>query len=207
MPSPPPAIPSSPPPSQRLSFDGVAEYSEYKQHHTYTDVSGLRVIPRADRNTPPKLVRVHADYGKRTVNFAACRNGRPPVVPAAGDLDADTYLGGVVTIPLPAIDPTSGAYNWTVAGAYTYIQGKNRKAGSDPLPTGGYPFPVVPQDNIASQVAAGVSPTSGDYAIAPSVTEAIGYALGRTLVDHTTLYSWPFTTFPAESAGTYLITG
>lgn len=194
-----------------LTRRGSTEYGSADQVHSYADVSGLRVVARCAPSSTPKVVRVHADYGLRTVSFDSSRAGRPPLIPAPGDVlagtdyVADTYLGGTVTLPTPMPNDKAG-YNWRISGEYTYLQSVNRKAGTHCLPTGGLPFPVIPNDLLFNQLLLdnGVSPGVPNSSQPNIINTAIS-ALAAVVVDHTSYFPWPLTTLPPQCATNGLI--
>jgi len=195
-----------------VSRIGSSEYSSAGQRHRYTDVSGLRVVARCAPGASPKVVRVHADYGMRTVTFDATRAGRPPVVPQPGDVTVgevttDVYLGGDFVVPTPAPNQ-KGGYDWNVSGQYTYLQSVNRIPGTHSIPTGGYPFPVVPQDQIFNQMLIdnGV-PISPGTSASPNPVDAAVRDLSAKTVKHNEYYPWPLTTLPPETVTNGLIGG
>lgn len=188
----------------RVTSVGAGEYTGVAQDSTYENVTGLVVVPRAASGAVPKLIRVHGDYGLRRVQWLSARNGRPPIIPAQEDLGSDKYVGGTVTASLPTPDPMTGAFNWKVTGEYTFLQSvRARKAGTDPLPTGAYPYPLQPQDAIAQTLLVGVTAGTG-YS---NPLEDLMAGLGASLVNHNQLYPWPFTVIPVEAASGGLIGG
>ena len=199
-------------PTYRQSFTrrGATEYGGTGQQHAYQEVSGLRVLARAADGAAPKIVRIHGDYGLRTVSFESTRVDRPPIVPKgedirSGDVVTDVYLGGHIALPTPSPNEKSGGFNWTVTGTYQYVQTPMRRPGTTCLPTGGYPHPLYPQDTLMSMVmrdAAVGDPPAGVSAAAYVVDE-----VSRKTVDHNTLYTWPFTYLPAECVTSDLIGG
>lgn len=209
-----------PPPDQIITRRGTNEYHGNQQLHTFDDVSGLRVVARAAAGSPPKLVRVHGDYGMRRVQWKSARAGRPPVVPRPEDISistpdgsfsvtTDTYLGGSVDLPMPQINEKQMGYDWEVNGSYTYLQTKNRKLGTDPLPTGGFPFQVFPNDAMAARLLVDngiqVTVSPGDPTVNPDALAIT--AIAAVLVDHGATYLWPFTTLPAQTVTSGLLGG
>lgn len=200
-----------PPTTMHVTRRGGSEYARADQTHEYEDVSGLRVVARCAPGASPKVIRVHADYGRRTVSFDTARAGRPPIVPAAGNITVgtkttDIYLGGTFTLPLPIPDG-KGGYGWRVAGTYTYLQVTNRVPGVNAIPTGGLPYPVVPTDQIANQMMLdyGVQ-VSGDPSLPNPIDTAIT-AVGAAGVRHDEFFPWPFTALPPQVVTNGLIGG
>lgn len=188
---------------------GSSEYVNADQQHSYDDVSGLRVVARCAPGASPKLVRIHQDYGMRTVSFQSARTGRPPIVPTPGDISVganvvDKYLGGTFALPTPQRDD-KGGYNWVVSGTYHYLQVTNRIPGVNVMPTGGLPYPVVPTDQIANQMLL-------DYGIPvspllPNPLDTALTALGAAAVKHDEYFPWPFTSLPPQVVTSGLIGG
>jgi hypothetical protein len=210
-------VPTTTPAQEVVTRRGVREYTGNHQLHTYDDVSGLRLVPRTCG--PPKVVRVHADYGLRTIGWTAARNGRPPVVPKPEDiviassdgsfsLTTDTYLGGTVNLPLPQINERQGGYDWEVAGSYQFLQTTNRKMGTHPMPTGGFPHQVFPNDALAAKylldhgIQVVLSPGSDENPEAEAIRQ-----IAEKLVNHEQTYPWPFTTLPAQTVTSGLLGG
>lgn len=188
-----------------VTAEGGGEYSGVGQTSRFDHRSGLVVVPRAAAGSTPKLVRVHGDYGMRVVKWETGRNGRPPLIPAQEDLTSDKYVGGTVDASLPVPDPINGSYHWRVSGQYVFFQAAGaRLAGYSPLPTGAYPFSVQPQDAIAQELLKGASTGSGGYS---NPLENLIGDLGRRLVNHNTLFPWPFSALPKEVGSASLIGG
>jgi len=188
---------------QPYSGVGVTEYAGVQQNHEYHDHSGLRIVARAADGAAPKIVRIHGDYGTRTVGFEAKRAGRSPIIPRAedvksGDDTTDVYIGGLVSLPMPTPNEQVGGYNWSVSGAYTFLQTPRRIPGVTALPTGGYPYRVVPNDQLMGAALQGVAITT------PAATID---AAAAKIVDHNTLFIWPFTALPAQCVVNGLIGG
>jgi len=189
---------------------GVGEYAGANQQNTYTDVSGLRIVARAAAGSTPKVVRVHGDYGMRTVAFDTSRAGRPPIVPkgediVSGTVTTDVYMGGALTMPIPSPNEQTGGYNWRVQGAYTYLQTPRRVPGRTALPAGTYPHEQPLQDRLAA-----ITISDNPVAVAPPGTNPTAYVidqLSARIVDHNTLFTWPFTYLPAQCVVNGLIGG
>lgn len=185
--------------SRFVTRNGAAEYSTTGQLHSYQDVSGLRIVARCKAGAAPRLVRVHGDYGVRTIQWNTSRTGRPPVLPKPGDITdgttvTDTYIGGSVEVPTPQHNEKEAGYDWTVSGAYTYLQTTNRKLGTHVIPTGGHPHRVLPNDDVARAMiqGAGVSLSPGAETPVADMIEAVA----AKYMDHAKLFTWPFTALP-----------
>jgi hypothetical protein len=118
---------------------------------------------------------------------------------------SDIYLGGGFDVPLPQEDEQSGGYNWTVAGTYAYLQTTNRKLGEHPIPTGGHPYLILPNDLLAAELLKGVSVSGSDEDAAGAAIEA--YAASAAGMDHAKSYLWPFTVLPTLTVTNGLIGG
>lgn len=191
--------------TQNYSTVGASEYAGVRQTHEYQDVSGLRVLARAADGAAPKVVRVHGDYGMRTVSFGAMRSGRPPIIPKAQDVTAggnttDVYVGGTVSLPMPTPNEKAAGYNWSVAGVYTFVQTPRRIPGTTAMPTGGYPYRVYPNDELMGSVVA-------DSGVIGTDPVALIDGVAAKVVDHNSHYVWPFTALPAECVVNGLIGG
>lgn len=212
-------MPTELPTPQVVTRKGVNEYTGNHQLHTYEDVSGLRVVPRACADSQPKVIRIHGDYGLRRVAWTSARVGRPPVVPKPEDiviespdgsyrLVTDTYLGGMVDLPLPQINERQAGYDWEVGGSYTYLQTHNRRLGTDPMPTGGHPHLVFPNDAMAARILIDEGITIEASSGTSENVDALAIdAIAAKIVDHTRTYPWPFTTLPAQTVTSGLIGG
>jgi len=199
--------------NNRIPFDdGGHEYGPTPQAHEYKTVTGLLVVPRAVGD--PKLVRIHAEYGLRTVAWSAVRSQRPPVIPSAGDLPGDTYLGGTFTADKPRADPIQGGFDFSASGEYYYLQNvkrdsddprqlKNRAPGVDPIPTGAYPHFLSLQASQAREALASINiPGLNKNNLMAKYGRDIA---DGGLVDTTSLYSWPFPWFPQEASSTLFL--
>lgn len=180
-------------------------YKDYTQRHDYADSPGVIVAPSSNRLGSARLLRVHGKYATRTVTWSAVRDGAPPVVPAAGDTDGDTFIGGTVSLPLPAANARDGTYTFAASGVYGYLQDTPRVPGTDPLPTGGYPYTLAVQDTVAGvrykdEIAAAV--TSGDPNPAAYVVAAAGLAYTGSAAT-----GWYLTGLPAQTFSPKLISG
>lgn len=189
---------------------GASDYGPTPQSHSYHTVTGLLVVPRAVGN--PKLVRIHAEYGLRRVKFESHRSDRPPVIPSAGNLTNDLFVGSTLNVALPMFDPIAGGYNHTISGEYLYLQnvirdsgnvtltsGTARIPGQDPFPTGKYPYPLPIQDYRAADVLASAG-------LANPTIYSWQTSLGSSVVNEQTAYQWPFTFLPHNASDNTLIT-
>lgn len=179
-----------------MAAPGANSYKDYAQSHSYTSDLGFLVLPIAQRTPGWRRIRLHGGLSFRKVHWAATRIGLPPVIPRAGDFGTDLILSHTVTPALPAPNPEHGGYNWHVEGDYLYLQGDPREIGVDSFPTGGFPFPVAPNDDIAATMVNG--PVDDAELNLSDVTESINPSndlmieLGEEAISGT-LYAWPFT--------------
>jgi len=187
---PTPGFVDSAPPRPSISQEANMEYGHATQNHTYHDVTGLVIVPRAAGD--PVVVELHQSYGTRNVSFSYARQNRPPEIPKAGDLDYDTYVGGAVSLPTPVPNQDGDGYHWLVTGEYVYLQDNNRmRSDSTGLDTGAVPFPTPLQDQAAAIVS---------YAL--NGTEAAENTLAQQNSDS---FPWPFTRYPSTLYNTGLI--
>jgi len=182
-------------------------YSQYRQSHEYGQSTGTVIAPSSNRSGAARLLRLGGAYGTRTVSFDATRNGMPPILPAAEDTDGDTFVSGSVTLPLPIPDTRGGGYTFHGAGRYTYLQNKVRAPGTDPLPTGSYPFTVI-ADYVAIERLRGLS------GFAAAVTDPddpdtalLTLAGSEQFDDDNPQFGWHLTGFPSEAFTVTTISG
>lgn len=106
---------------ERFNVDtaGVVEdgcTSDYILHE------GLLAIPvMGEDETPPVIVRTHAAYTERRVDFRYARNKVPPLIPTPGDtLSGDIYLGGNIRLGSPTQEG-EGYLVYTAVGNYNFV--------------------------------------------------------------------------------------
>lgn len=178
-------------------------YNGVQQHHSFETEGGFAICPVAGRTPAFRRIRLHGGYALRRVKWSADRSGVPPFIPAATDIGTtDLLLSYTVTPSLPAPDPQNAGYNWHVEGEYLYVQVNPRVAGVDALPTGSFPFPVTPNDQVAQGLYASTPGVAG-YIATMEGLGATSYGpgpiynlLGQRALSGTTLV-WPFTALPA----------
>lgn len=175
-------------------------YADYRQVHSYEADKGLAIAPSSNRTGTPRLLRLHGGYGKRVVDFNASRVETPPLLPLAADTEGDTLVSHTLEIPLPVFDQLLGRYNFKARGQYVYLQNATRVPGTDPFPTGRYPYPLEPADTLsmASTIAA-----IGNAALAvifggATPIASLTAALGAT-IDVTRKYVWYLTSLPSQT--------
>lgn len=195
MPSPP--VP--PPPQDRFTLVGGDEYAT-SQVNVFDTHTGLVVLPTCRTGAAPVRVRIHGEYGMRSIRWSASRKDRPPLLPFQSDIGdtltpSDLFLGGSVSAMLPTPDPTTGGYTFVTTGEYQFLQAEPRKPGTHAFPCGGYPHPVLPQDTIAGNISASAGVSS-------SGTWSDAMTLLSPLAQDDTRFPWPFTAIPSNYAST-----
>lgn len=177
------------------SYDGV------QQRHAYETDGGFLVCPVAGRTPKFRRIRLHGGVGYRRVHWSMDRQGKPPFIPAATDIsNTDLLLSTVVQPSLPSPQPEQGGYQWHVEGEYLFVQQTPRVAGVNAFPTGGFPFVITPNDQLASQLvsqyAAAFGAVLGGAAAVTMTPEMLYNAVGLKALTQTD-YVWPFTAIPA----------
>lgn len=186
------------------SSDG---YNKYDQAHTFAHEPGTVVSPSANRTAGARLLRVHGPYGTRIVNFTATRVGMPPILPAAADTDGDTYVSGSIVSGLPTLNQQDGTFSFRASGRYVYLQDEVRVPGTDPIPSGVYPFSTGTQDYAAY---ARLKDLSGfDAAVSdPNPSKAMTVLAGANIYDdENPQFGWYLTSLPSQAFTTTLISG
>ncbi len=181
-------------------------YSQYTQAHEYGQTTGTVIAPSSNRSGTARVLRLGCAYGTRTVSFQATRNGMPPILPTPTDTVGDTFVSGSVTLPLPVPDSRGGGYTFRGHGVYTYLQNELRVPGTDPLPTGAYPFSTT-ADFVATE-RLGV--LSGFYAAMtdPAPDAALLVLAGdESFDDDNPQYGWHLTGFPTQAFTTTTLSG
>lgn len=193
--------------ASNFSGTGANSYDKYQQDHRYEYDNGLVVMPVASRTAAHKVVRLHGGVGIRRVSFDTVRRGKPPVIPTMADTNWDTFVGGTVTAMTPIPNFQTGGFNWHVSGEYLYVQTEPRVVGQNTIPTGGYPFPVAPNDALATSYASGAAGAAfANAADGTNANEAAAEAVGNDIVDHDNeRYVWPFTMMPTIFSNDQLI--
>lgn len=192
--------------TDREAVVGAGAYNRYQQDHSYSTDTGLLVLPLSSKKPDFKIIRLHGGIQTRTVDWVACRQGKPPIIPSAVDTEFDKYLGGTVTVGLPVPNKQQNGYNWTVSGSYLYVEAAPRVPGVNTLPTGNAPYATEPMDSTANAgyLANAAAITAGFQALADAPAAAdpvapidvVGQAVSGG-VDHLNdQYIWPYTFFP-----------
>lgn len=189
-----------PSPTLRLESSNFGDYKHIEQDNDFTYDSGVAVCPVATRTAAHKIIRLHGGIGFRITRWSASRDGRPPIIPAYGNAGSDRILSATVTPSLPVIDPTNSAYNWTVSGEYIYVQNSPRLAGYNTFPVGQYPFPVLPQMNMASAM---LEPYFAYYTGADPMQNLVETAAAD--IKFKQQYTWPILALPSVFSSTHII--
>ena len=128
-----------------LSIDQIdlqtARYRKSSIASRYTRDEGILVIPvMGPAGTAPVMVRTHAPYGVREVEFDYIKQGSPPLMPSLTDTNSgDILLKTSVTVPAPATDQQNNLLYQTVGG-YTFVQPLGGRSQNDVFPIDAHPF-------------------------------------------------------------------
>lgn len=116
----------------------------YGLRSQYMRDKGLQVIPvMGAEGTPPQVMRVHASYGVREVEWQYAKQAVPPLMPAAADTTSgDTLLSATHWFHAPVGDP-SGNLVFSAAGHFTYVQPGGGRGPDDEFPIDSHPFPTA----------------------------------------------------------------
>jgi hypothetical protein len=106
---------------ERTSYDNNNALDDYCRSN-YVLHEGLRIIPvMGGPDELPVIVRVHAPYTERKVDFQYAHTHRPPLIPTPADtLTGDVYLGGNIQSVAPTAD-SQGYLVFGVQGGYRYL--------------------------------------------------------------------------------------
>jgi len=112
-----------------VKLDGAqaGRYNNANLSNQYVVNSGTFVLPVAEEAPtdptelanwkPLVVVKAHAPYRLRKVNYAAKKEVTPPILPAPEDSGAFVLLTGSVSLPHPKVRP-GGDFVWTGATEY-----------------------------------------------------------------------------------------
>lgn len=177
--------------------DGPSTYGRFDSDSDYQYASGLMILPVASELSATVQVRQHGGYGTRTVTFDVAKQGNPPVIPAASEyVGNDRLLGTSLIVSTPSPNSTTGGYNWTIKGTYTYATAESpRIPGESMFPTVGYPYPNPAQDEIAAR--------SFGYLDPENYAERMK-SEGDILTDN---WIWAATMYPSNLLGNPVIIG
>lgn len=125
---------------------------------------GLFVLPVAEEPpeltaelaawTPVAIVRAHAPYRLRTSAFTYKKDNNPPVIPSPVSVGAFGFIGGELNFDLPAPNTSGFCYNWTVNGAYVFVE--NCRSS----PEDGFVLTNLPFSTVTQQVNASLPPAT-----------------------------------------------
>lgn len=117
----------------------------------YSRMEGLLAIPvLGPATTGPVIVRVHAPYGFREVNFEYAKEGSPPLMPAPADIKTgysseqetnDYIASSLIELPAPVVSG-SGKLIFGARGTYLYIQNGEPRGTESNFGIDGHPFPT-----------------------------------------------------------------
>lgn len=149
--------------------------------------SGQFVIPLAEDPptseealktwSPVAVVKVHAEYRRKVVNFKLQKNGTPPKAPSPKNTGAMVFIGGTLAFPTPQLDSTLSNFNWRTLGQYEFIE-NCRSSVDDGFLLTGRPFTLQTQADFrqflgdTSQIKYGAIAQAGDDA-------QTGYLIGQ----------------------------
>jgi hypothetical protein len=177
-----------------------AQYNLYKtwnSDNVYKEHTGKFVIPlalseaqRAAGQPSVVIVDAFAPYTERVMTFDVKKASRPPVIPKPTDSGPFVFLGGQIKFDGPTANSRADAFDWTVSGAYVYIQ-SGTSADTDGYVLTGFPVPLAQQYDSA---ALGTIPDGG--AAAELGADALGgYTVGQTLQPSNGYWSYSCPTF------------
>lgn len=200
----------------------AANYDNYQGYLTgygakedYEIVSGVVHIPLAE-NPPTDLaalavwspvvpVQVHASYRRRTMHWKATKQGGPPIIPSPISTGKFSFEGGVIEFQTPRADGTFGKFDWTVSGAYHFIE-VCRHSNEDGFILG------VPATTLTTQAANAQNYTTSFPplgAISAGGNDALyGYRAAKS--NDVTAPNWIYNTisfFPGELLNDYVANG
>jgi len=183
------------------------EYEKYEQDSNFDYDTGVVVMPVAGRSPRFRRIRLHGGYGKRIVKFHAIRKEKPPVIPQMTDTTYDKFLGGEVIASLPVQNPQSGAFTFEMHGRYVFVQASPRIVGVNTIPTGGYPYPLIPTDKMASDLAQPTMSAAPTFLSAANPQDAAAQHLSSVVIRADGQYAWLFTMIPPVYSSETLISG
>ena len=190
-----------PPPDR--SDAQTPNYHHFGSTHHYSRDDGLIAIPLAvnpwkrgpdgkvlrDAQGNPiptaaptyRLVQLHAPIGHRRTDWVAEKEGAPPMLPAMGDTPSgDIFVGGTVTVDLPAINGNQTALLFRASGSYEYIQGTPRLAR--------FRDPATDPDSAGAAEAANQTNSfqTGNFPFATPLLSALAEVIGSLIAGATT---------------------
>ncbi len=116
-------------------------YRAARQSSRYDRDEGLLVIPvMGPAGTAPWVVRVHAPYGVREVEFEYAKDRIPPLYPAQADTaSGDVLLTSSLDFPTPT-PRENGDLVFGVAGRYAFVQPDGGRGTEDTYPIDRMPY-------------------------------------------------------------------
>lgn len=136
-------------------------YKDYEVVNSYSIEPGVLVLPVAEAEptdptelaawSPVVVVQAFAPVRHRNVQWKADKKRRPPLLPAPADTGSSVFVGGGLTFSAPAFNLSSSDWNWTVEGAYSFVDSA-RHDYTDGFVIGGTPFPLQTQMDAAGAV-------------------------------------------------------
>lgn len=197
-------------PQTRYEQTDLNSYGSYKVESTFDGDHGVAIMPLARRVAGNRMIRLHGGYGVRRVQWRAERAGVPPTIPQMVDTVADTLLSSSMTVPLPSPNAAGRGYDWIVQGEYIFGQNDLRIAGTDPFPSGAYPWVDQPQESIRAAQAGPLVQAAFDAAANgqnpnAALIEAVASDCPIVLIDG--IIFWPWTSIPSIMSSNNIILG
>ncbi len=183
----------------------IAFYKDYEFVSNFQREEGLLVVPLCvepgDGFPSVELVRVHAPWGQRVVEWKSGKEETPPVVPhPVNPQNAnDVLLGTEVGVTLPSISTNQLAYNWALGGVYRYVQTTPRSPGTDNLPTGKFPF-TTPREYASVNAGAYSTQLETQMSVPTNAQQVAAFY-------NTQNYGWPYGYMPWFAFDTTMIQG
>jgi hypothetical protein len=141
-------------------------YKHVDNTSSYHYSPGVLVLPLAyspsagSTDSPVALVRVHAPYATRTVDWATRKDLSPPRIPKPDSVENFYFVGGDISVSMPIHNNQGSSYSWAVTGSYQYIETVPRTSTTS-LPTARLPF--VATSDAYKNVGAGDIPNSFNF--------------------------------------------
>lgn len=160
---------------------GAQFYKKYALGNQYGLETGVFALPIAVNEddlgpdeSPVVFVKAHAAFRTRTVQWAAEKEGSPPLMPKPADSGSCRFLGGEIAFTSPSLNTNGRTFTWSAAGLYTFIESVPNPNCDFVLGTT-MPFRTTRQAELAEAFADRVTP--GEGAIADAGKDAtIAYA-------------------------------
>ena len=182
--------------------DGVGYTAPPTQTHHYEDVPGVVVSPSANRDGDARLLRVHGRAAVRRVRWSASRAGAPPVMPIPEDTARDTLVSARVAVSAPQPNMQTMHYMFAASGEYLYLQNDPRIVGTDPLPTGGQPYPLPDFDFVAvTRYASDIGAAQGTDNPEEALVISAGARFSGSADEGWYLTGYPAQTFTTQITG------